>query len=126
MGFQWTLAKFFWYIFFMYFTLLYFTYYGMMCVGLTPNDSVSAIISSAFYGIWNLFSGFLIPRPVSSLQYLLVIVTITHSQIKSFIATFSKFFFSFLCTENASMVEMVLLGMPHSVELVWNASLSIR
>ncbi|XP_010670733.2 pleiotropic drug resistance protein 1 [Beta vulgaris subsp. vulgaris] len=63
MGFQWTLAKFFWYIFFMYFTLLYFTYYGMMCVGLTPNDSVSAIISSAFYGIWNLFSGFLIPRP---------------------------------------------------------------
>ncbi|XP_056691012.1 pleiotropic drug resistance protein 1 isoform X2 [Spinacia oleracea] len=63
MGFEWTLAKFFWYIFFMYFTLLYFTYYGMMCVGLTPNASVSAIISSAFYGVWNLFSGFLIPRP---------------------------------------------------------------
>ncbi|XP_021746286.1 pleiotropic drug resistance protein 1-like [Chenopodium quinoa] len=63
MGFEWTLAKFFWYIFFMFFTLLYFTYYGMMCVGLTPNASVSAIISSAFYGVWNLFSGFLIPRP---------------------------------------------------------------
>jgi len=67
MGFEWTVAKFFWYLYFMYFTLLYFTYYGMMCVGLTPNASVSAIISAAFYGIWNLFSGFLIPRPVSSL-----------------------------------------------------------
>ncbi|CAO2820693.1 unnamed protein product [Amaranthus hypochondriacus] len=62
-GFEWTAAKFFWYFFFMYFTLLYFTYYGMMCVGLTPNASVSAIISSAFYSIWNLFAGFLIPRP---------------------------------------------------------------
>ncbi|XP_057539271.1 pleiotropic drug resistance protein 1-like isoform X1 [Amaranthus tricolor] len=63
MGFEWTVAKFFWYLFFMYFTLLYFTYYGMMCVGLTPNPSVSAIISAAFYGVWNLFAGFLIPRP---------------------------------------------------------------
>lgn len=63
MGFEWTVAKFFWYLFFMYFTLLYFTYYGMMCVGLTPNATVSAIVSAAFYGVWNLFSGFLIPRP---------------------------------------------------------------
>ncbi|KAL2897787.1 ABC transporter G family member 37 [Bienertia sinuspersici] len=63
MGFEWTAAKFFWYLFYMFFTLLYFTYYGMMCVGLTPNASVSAIISSAFYGVWNVFSGFLIPRP---------------------------------------------------------------
>lgn len=63
MGFEWTVVKFFWYLYFMYFTLLYFTFYGMMCVGLTPNASVSAIISAAFYGIWNLFSGFLIPRP---------------------------------------------------------------
>lgn len=69
-GFEWTAAKFFWYFFFMYFTLLYFTYYGMMCVGLTPNASVSAIISSAFYSIWNLFAGFLIPRPVSLLAYI--------------------------------------------------------
>lgn len=76
MGFEWTLAKFFWYIFFMYFTLLYFTYYGMMCVGLTPNASVSAIISSAFYGVWNLFSGFLIPRPVSTLAYIIYIVVL--------------------------------------------------
>ncbi|KAJ3670859.1 hypothetical protein LUZ60_008285 [Juncus effusus] len=62
-GFEWTAAKFFWYIFFMYFTLLYFTYYGMMAVGLTPNYQVASIVSSSFYSVWNLFSGFLIPRP---------------------------------------------------------------
>lgn len=62
-GFEWTAAKFFWYMFFMYFTLLYFTYYGMMAVGLTPNHNIASIVSSAFYGIWNLFSGFIIPRP---------------------------------------------------------------
>ncbi|CAL4948796.1 unnamed protein product [Urochloa decumbens] len=62
-GFEWTAAKFFWYLFFGYFTLLYFTFYGMMAVGLTPNYHIAAIVSSAFYGIWNLFSGFIIPRP---------------------------------------------------------------
>ncbi|XP_065866305.1 pleiotropic drug resistance protein 1-like [Euphorbia lathyris] len=61
-GFEWTAAKFLWYVFFMYFTLLYFTYYGMMAVAVTPNHHIASIISSAFYGIWNLFSGFIIPR----------------------------------------------------------------
>uniref|UniRef100_A0A2P2K9X4 Uncharacterized protein MANES_04G106100 n=2 Tax=Rhizophora mucronata TaxID=61149 RepID=A0A2P2K9X4_RHIMU len=63
MGFEWTAAKFFWYLFFMFFTLLYFTYYGMMTVALTPNHHIAAIVSTAFYGMWNLFSGFIIPRP---------------------------------------------------------------
>ncbi|KAI3468295.1 hypothetical protein Pfo_024958 [Paulownia fortunei] len=61
-GFDWTVAKFFWYIFFMYFTFLYFTLYGMMTVAVTPNHNIAAIISSAFYAIWNLFSGFIIPK----------------------------------------------------------------
>lgn len=65
MGFEWSVTKFFWYIFFMYFTLLYFTFYGMMVVALTPNHHVSAIVSAAFYGIWNVFSGFVIPKTVS-------------------------------------------------------------
>jgi len=50
-GFEWTAAKFFWYLFFMYFTLLYFTFYGMMCVGLTPSYNIASIISTAFYNI---------------------------------------------------------------------------
>uniref|UniRef100_A0A0D3ENE7 ABC transporter domain-containing protein n=1 Tax=Oryza barthii TaxID=65489 RepID=A0A0D3ENE7_9ORYZ len=62
-GFEWTVAKFIWYLFFMYFTLLYFTFFGMMAVGLTPNESIAAIISPAIYNAWNLFSGYLIPRP---------------------------------------------------------------
>ncbi|KAF3961964.1 hypothetical protein CMV_013471 [Castanea mollissima] len=61
-GFDWTVSKFFWYIFFMYFTFLYFTFYGMMTVAVTPNHNIAAIISSAFYAIWNVFSGFVIPR----------------------------------------------------------------
>ncbi|XP_020269449.1 ABC transporter G family member 36-like [Asparagus officinalis] len=61
-GFEWTVAKFFWYLFFMYFTLLYFTFYGMMAIGLTPNQSISSIVSSSLYSLWNLFSGFIIPR----------------------------------------------------------------
>jgi ABC-type multidrug transport system permease subunit len=70
-GFEWTVAKFFWYLFFMYFTLLYFTFYGMMAVAITPNHHIAAIVSSAFYGIWNLFSGFIVPRPVS-VRYLII------------------------------------------------------
>ncbi|XP_042493681.1 pleiotropic drug resistance protein 1-like [Macadamia integrifolia] len=61
-GFQWTAAKFFWYLFFTYFTLLYFTFYGMMAVGMTPNQHISNIVAAAFYSLWNLFSGFIIPR----------------------------------------------------------------
>ncbi|CAN6545235.1 unnamed protein product [Malus baccata var. baccata] len=63
-GFEWTVAKFLWYLFFMYFTFLYFTYYGMMGVALTPDQHIAAISSSSFYAIWNLFSGFIIPRTV--------------------------------------------------------------
>ncbi|KAG6665324.1 hypothetical protein I3843_02G131600 [Carya illinoinensis] len=62
-GFEWTAAKFFWYLFFMFFTLLYFTFYGMMSVAATPNHHIASIISAAFYSIWNLFSGYIIPRP---------------------------------------------------------------
>uniref|UniRef100_A0A7N1A5T7 ABC transporter domain-containing protein n=1 Tax=Kalanchoe fedtschenkoi TaxID=63787 RepID=A0A7N1A5T7_KALFE len=61
-GFEWTAAKFFWYLFFMYCTLLYFTFYGMMTVSITPNQQMASIISTAFYGMWNIFSGFIVPR----------------------------------------------------------------
>ncbi|XP_077211717.1 pleiotropic drug resistance protein 1-like [Tasmannia lanceolata] len=62
-GFEWTVVKFLWYMFFMYFTLLYFTFYGMMAVAVTPNHNIAAIVSSAFYAVWNIFAGFMIPRP---------------------------------------------------------------
>lgn len=62
-GFDWTAAKFLWYMFFMFFTFLYFTYYGMMAVAMTPNSDIAAIVAAAFYAIWNIFAGFIIPRP---------------------------------------------------------------
>ncbi|KAL3633436.1 transcription factor [Castilleja foliolosa] len=63
MGFDWDVKKFFWFIYFMFFSLLYFVLYGMMTVAVTPNQNMAAIVSTFFYGVWNLFSGFIIPRP---------------------------------------------------------------
>ncbi|WMV56511.1 hypothetical protein MTR67_049896 [Solanum verrucosum] len=62
-GFEWTVTKFFWYLFIMYFTLLYFTFYGMMSVAVSPNQNIAQIVSLFGYAMWNLFSGFMIPRP---------------------------------------------------------------
>lgn len=87
-GFEWTAAKFFWFLFFEFCSLLYMTYYGMMTVAITPNAMVGAIVAASFYGIFNLFSGFIIPRPVSSF--------ITHYSLRSFRLTHfckNKFFF---------------------------------
>ncbi|THG15793.1 hypothetical protein TEA_023653 [Camellia sinensis var. sinensis] len=62
-GFEWTTHKFFWFFFVTFFSFLYFTYYGMMIVSITPNHQVAAIFAAAFYSLFNLFSGFFIPRP---------------------------------------------------------------
>ncbi|XP_012076642.1 pleiotropic drug resistance protein 1 [Jatropha curcas] len=62
-GFDWTVSKFLWYIFFMYFTFLYFSFYGMMTTAITPNHNIASVVASAFYALWNLFSGFIIPPP---------------------------------------------------------------
>lgn len=62
-GLDWAFMKFFWYMFFMFFTFLYFTFYGMMAVAMTPNSDIAAIVATAFYAVWNIFAGFLIPRP---------------------------------------------------------------
>lgn len=64
-SFEWTAAKFFWFFFISFFSFLYFTYYGMMTVSITPNHQVASIFAAAFYALFNLFSGFFIPRPVS-------------------------------------------------------------
>jgi hypothetical protein len=64
-GFEWTTVKFFWYFYIMFCSLLAFTNYGMMMVGLTPNGQLAVILASFFYSLFNLFSGFLIPMPVS-------------------------------------------------------------
>ncbi|KAF2314320.1 hypothetical protein GH714_025364 [Hevea brasiliensis] len=62
-GFEWTASKFFWYLFFTFFSFLHFTFYGMMAMALSPNQHFASTINVAVYGMWNLFSGFMIPQP---------------------------------------------------------------
>lgn len=62
-GFECTATKFLWFFFVNFFTFLYFIYYGMMTVSMTPNHQLAAILSSAFFSLFNLFSGFYIPKP---------------------------------------------------------------
>ncbi|KAF7814222.1 ABC transporter G family member 36-like [Senna tora] len=63
MSFEWTVAKFFWFFFICFFSFLYFTFYGMMTVSITPNHQIASIFAATFYGLFNVFSGFFIPRP---------------------------------------------------------------
>jgi ABC-type multidrug transport system permease subunit len=65
LGFEWTAAKFFWYYYITVVSLLQFTYYGMMMVAITPNVILASIVSAFFSTLFNLYAGFLIPRPVS-------------------------------------------------------------
>lgn len=62
-NFENTAGKFFLYLLFMFLTFTYCTFYGMMAIGLTPSQQLAAVVSSAFYSIWNLLAGFLIPKP---------------------------------------------------------------
>ena len=60
-------GSFFWFAFFMFATLQYCTMYGIMAVAVTPNLMMAAVLSSAFFSMWNLFAGFIIPKPVCCL-----------------------------------------------------------
>lgn len=62
-GFEWKIGKFFYFYYFILMCFVYFTLYGMMLVALTPGAQISAILMGFFLSLWNLFSGFLIPRP---------------------------------------------------------------
>lgn len=64
-SFEWKTTKFAWFFFINFFSFLYFTYYGMMTVSITPNAQLASIFAAAFYSLFNLFSGFFIPKPVS-------------------------------------------------------------
>jgi ABC-type multidrug transport system permease subunit len=64
-GYYGSAYKVLWYFYAIFCTLLYFNYMGMLLVSLTPNYMIAAILASASYTIFNLFSGFLIPEPVS-------------------------------------------------------------
>ena len=64
-GFEWKATKFLWFYYYIFTCFVYFTLYGMMVVALMQGHQIAAICMSFFLSFWNLFSGFLIPRPIS-------------------------------------------------------------
>ncbi|KAL2933657.1 ABC transporter G family member 39 [Bienertia sinuspersici] len=62
-GFEWKIAKFLYFCYFITTCFIYFAMYGMMLVSLTPGHQISGILMGFFLSLWNLFAGFLIPRP---------------------------------------------------------------
>ncbi|KAJ9542752.1 hypothetical protein OSB04_029258 [Centaurea solstitialis] len=62
-GFEWTPTKFLWFYYYMLTSVIYFTMFGMMMMSLTPSPQISAVLIYFFICVWNLFSGFIIPRP---------------------------------------------------------------
>uniref|UniRef100_A0A0D9XC12 ABC transporter domain-containing protein n=1 Tax=Leersia perrieri TaxID=77586 RepID=A0A0D9XC12_9ORYZ len=61
-GFQFSTAKFFLFVLYMMLTFMDYTLFGMMAVALTPNAEVASLLSFSIFMIWNIFSGFFIPR----------------------------------------------------------------
>ncbi|KAK9062893.1 hypothetical protein SSX86_020083 [Deinandra increscens subsp. villosa] len=62
-GFEWTAVKVLWFYFYILMSVIYFTMFGMMTMSLTPSPQISAVLIYFFLCLWNLFSGFIIPRP---------------------------------------------------------------
>ncbi|WCJ41765.1 ABC transporter G family member 34 [Euphorbia peplus] len=63
-GFEWQVSK---CLYFGYFVLMCFaiySLYGMMLVALTPGQQFAAILMGFFMSLWNLFSGFMVSRPL--------------------------------------------------------------
>ncbi|CAN6480310.1 unnamed protein product [Victoria cruziana] len=63
-GFQWTVVKFVWFISFVFLGFMYFTLLGMMLVSFLPSLEMAAALSFFFFILWNLFSGFFLPKPL--------------------------------------------------------------
>ncbi|KAL7594961.1 hypothetical protein Lser_V15G29884 [Lactuca serriola] len=63
MGLGWTVAKFLWFYYYLLMSFIAFTLSGMATMALTPAPQISAVLIYFFICLWNLFSGFIIPRP---------------------------------------------------------------
>lgn len=63
-GFDLKLQKVLYFYYFIFMCYAYFSMYGMMVIALTPGVQIAAIAMSFFLSFWNLFSGFLLARPL--------------------------------------------------------------
>ncbi|KAL4332228.1 hypothetical protein GQ457_07G032970 [Hibiscus cannabinus] len=62
-GYEWKASKFLWFYYYITASFVYFTLYGTMVIALTPGAQIALIVMSFFLSFWNIFSGFIIPRP---------------------------------------------------------------
>lgn len=83
-GFYWSVNKVFWYFYTTFCTVLYFTYLGMLLFAITPSLQVASIMATFSYTILSLFSGFLIPGPVSQLILLTLKAKFTQLPTRTF------------------------------------------
>jgi hypothetical protein len=96
----------------------------MLTVALTPNAQVAAIISSAAFGIWNLFAGFLVPRPVSPFFFFLGCL-ITSKKLSLIYLMLKKLHglitlnrvFSVGCPMNLKEIEILLFKKGYKIAL---------
>ncbi|KAM0939679.1 putative ABC-type sulfate transporter [Dioscorea sansibarensis] len=69
MNFGWQADKFFWFLYFTFMCFVYFVLFGMMLMAMTPNIAVASIVYAFFNCLWNLFSGFIIPRSLTPIWW---------------------------------------------------------
>ena len=62
-------GKFFLFNLFFFLTLVYFVFFGQACMALAPSVPLANVLSSFFFGFWNLFCGFLIPQIAMPVYY---------------------------------------------------------
>lgn len=63
-GYDWKPVKFFYFLFFISASFLYLAVFGAMLIACSPSQLLASILVSFTITSWNIFAGFLIPRPV--------------------------------------------------------------
>ncbi|XVF78081.1 hypothetical protein PTKIN_Ptkin14bG0099900 [Pterospermum kingtungense] len=62
-GYEWKASKFLWFYYYITTSYVYLTLCGMVIVALTPGHQIAAVVMVFFLSFWNIFSGYLIPKP---------------------------------------------------------------
>lgn len=80
-GYEWKADKFFYFMFFLTCSFLYFSLFGAMLVTCTPSAMLASIVVSFSLTGWNIFAGFLVPRPVGISESPQRYVLLHHSRL---------------------------------------------
>ena len=64
-GYYWTAYKLLWFLYTTFCSVLSYLYVGLLLASVTPNVQVATILGSFFNTLQTLFSGFILPAPVS-------------------------------------------------------------